>query len=142
MAIQTLYTGEATVTGAREGHARSNDGRLDVALSAPETLGGKNGKGTNPEQLFAAAWAGCFGGALEYMAKMKKISIGTVVVRAAVGVGPSTGGAFGLEAKMEVTVPGVDQATAEMLAAEADKACPYSNAVRGNVPVKMTVKAG
>jgi Ohr subfamily peroxiredoxin len=142
MAIQVLYTGDATVRGARHGAAESSDGKLKVTLSSPKSLGGDDGNGTNPEQLFAAAWGACFGGALEYIAKQKGISTGDVVIETKIGVGPSAAGAFGLVAEMTVTVPELTQADAEQLVGEADRSCPYSNAVRGNVEVALTAKGG
>jgi Ohr subfamily peroxiredoxin len=142
MAVQVLYTGDATVRGARHGQAESSDGKLKVALSAPKSLGGDDGAGTNPEQLFAAAWGACFGGALEYIARSKGIDATGVAIETKVGVGPSSTGAFGLTAAMTVTVPSLDQAAAEELVAAADKGCPYSNAVRGNVDAKITVVGG
>jgi lipoyl-dependent peroxiredoxin len=138
--MKVMYAGEATATGARHGSAESDDGRLKVDLSAPSSLGGNDGPGTNPEQLFAAAWASCFGGALEYVAQQKGVETGEVVVQAKVGVGPTEKGAFGLVGHLVVTVPKLDQAAAEQLVAEADLACPYSNAVRGNVEVTLVSK--
>jgi Ohr subfamily peroxiredoxin len=142
MAIQVLYTGDATVVGARHGSAESSDGKLKVALSTPKSLGGDDGAGTNPEQLFAAAWGACFGGALEYIARLKGLDVTGVTIATKVGVGPNASGVFGLTAEMTVTVPSLDQAAAEDLVAAADKGCPYSNAVRGNVDSKITVVGG
>ena len=142
MAVQVLYTGDAVVRGARHGSAESTDGKLKVQLSAPKALGGDDGAGTNPEQLFAAAWGACFGGALEYIARSTGVDASGVVIETKIGVGPTATGAFGLTAAMTVTVPSLDQAGAEELVAAADKGCPYSNAVRGNVEAKITVKGG
>ena len=142
MAIQVLYTGDATVRGARHGEASSSDCKLKVTLSMPKSLGGDDGNGTNPEQLFAAAWGACFGGALEYIVRQKALETGDVVIETKIGVGPSAAGAFGLVAQMTVTVPALNQADAEQLVQEADKSCPYSNAVRGNVEVTLTAVGG
>ena len=142
MAVQALYTGDATVRGARHGRAESSDGRLKVNLSTPRAMGGDDGPGTNPEQLFAAAWSACFGGAMEYIARQKNIQLGEVEIATKIGIGPGDGGVFGLTAEMTVNVPALSQAEAEKLVAEADVACPYSNAVRGNVPSKILVRGG
>ena len=142
MAVQALYTGDATVRGARHGRAESNDGRLKADLSTPKAMGGDDGPGTNPEQLFAAAWSACFGGAMEYIARQKNIQLGEVEITTKIGIGPGDGGVFGLTAEMTVNVPALSQAEAEKLVAEADVACPYSNAVRGNVPSKILVRSG
>jgi Ohr subfamily peroxiredoxin len=142
MAVQVLYTGDATVRGARHGHAESSDGNLKVTLAAPKSLGGDDGAGTNPEQLFAAAWGACFGGAMEYIARSKGLDVSDAAIETKIGVGPSSSGAFGLTAQMTVTIPSLDQAAAEELVAAADKGCPYSNAVRGNVESNITVIGG
>lgn len=140
MAVQVFYTGDATVRGARHGRAESSDGKLKVDLSAPKAMGGDDGAGTNPEQLFAAAWGACFGGALEYIARQRGMDVSDAEITTRIGVGPSDSGAFGLTAEMSITLPSLSKAEAEELVAAADQACPYSNAVRGNVEAKITAQ--
>jgi len=139
MAIQVLYTGDATVRGARHGRAESSDGRLKVDLSTPKAMFGDDGPGTNPEQLFAAAWGACFGGALEYIARQRGVDVSDAEITTRIGVGPADGGVFGLTAEMNVKLPSLEQAAAEELVAAADLACPYSNAVRGNIAAGISV---
>jgi Ohr subfamily peroxiredoxin len=139
MAVQVLYTGDATVRGARHGRTESSDGRLKVNLSTPKAMGGDDGAGTNPEQLFAAAWGACFGGALEYVARQRGLDVSDAEITTRIGVGPSGDGVFGLTAEIAVTLPSLDQQAAEELVAAADRACPYSNAVRGNIAAGISV---
>lgn len=132
---KTLYTATATAIGGRDGKARSDDGKLEVAIAPPRELGG-NGAGTNPEQLFAAGYAACFGSALSHVAKLQKIQTGPVSVTAKVAIGPA-GAGFGLAVELVVEVPELDRATAENLVATAHQVCPYSNATRGNIAVDL-----
>ena len=136
--MKVLYTANVTSEGARTGHVRSSDGLLDLDLALPPGMGG-NGNHTNPEQLFAAAYAACFGGSVEYLAKQAGRSTGVIKVRAQVGVVPAGGGFAGfiLRVELDVTIPEFDQASADHLVAEAHKTCPYSNAIRGNVEVVL-----
>lgn len=137
MTPDILYTAHATATGGRNGHARSDDGKLDLTLASPKELGG-NGAGTNPEQLFAAGYAACFIGAMKFAAGQDK-SLPQVPentsVSAAVGIGPRVDKGFGLAVELVVDLPGVARAAAEALIAQADTICPYSHATRGNIPV-------
>jgi len=136
---QTLYTAHATATGGRAGTAKSDDGRLDVTLSTPKGLGGDDGPGTNPEQLFAAGYAACFIGALKAIAGKQGISLpADVSINSSVGIGPIAGG-FGIEAALEVVLPGMDREAAQALVNAAHQVCPYSNATRGNIEVTLTV---
>jgi len=136
---QTLYTAHATATGGRAGTAKSDDGRLDVTLSTPKGLGGDNGPGTNPEQLFAAGYAACFIGALKAVAGKQGSALpADVSIGASVGIGPIPAG-FGIEAALEVSVPGMDREAATALVNAAHQVCPYSNATRGNIEVTLTV---
>lgn len=129
------YTARTHVTGGRDGAARSDDGRLDVTLSSP----GTSGKGTNPEQLFAAGYSACFIGALKAAGGKLKIAVPQdVAVDAEVDLGPIPN-AYGIAARLAVHLPGLDQATAEKLVEAAHQVCPYSNATRGNIDVKLTV---
>jgi len=134
---RVAYTAVATATGGRAGHARSDDGTLDVDLRVPQEMGGPGG-GTNPEQLFAAGYAACFQGALAVAGRRRKVDTSGSLVSCRVSIGP-VGKAFGLAVELDVEVPGVDAATCEQLAAEAHEVCPYSNATRGNIAV--TVRA-
>lgn len=132
---KTLYTATATAIGGRDGKARSDDGKLEVAIAPPRELGG-NGAGTNPEQLFAAGYAACFGSALSHVARLQKIQTGPVAVTAKVAIGPA-GAGFGLAVELVVDVPELDRASAEALIATAHQVCPYSNATRGNIAVDL-----
>ncbi len=139
-ALQSVaYTAKAAATGGREGTAKSDDGRLDVALSTPKGLGGDDGQGTNPEQLFAAGYAACFIGALKLVAGQAKVKLPTDTrIDSEVSIGPIEGG-FGIAVKLAVFVGDVDKATAEALVAKAHEVCPYSNATRGNIAVELSV---
>ena len=143
MAIdQALYTAHATSTGGRAGSAKSSDERINLQLSTPKELGGDNGPGTNPEQLFAAGYSACFIGAMKAVAARQKIALpADVSIAASVSIGPMTGkaGAFGIAVTMVVTVPGMDKAAAEALVSTAHEVCPYSNATRGNIDVALSV---
>ncbi len=141
--MKTLYTAVATATGGRTGHAESSDGILAVDLTVPKEMGGKIGMvGTNPEQLFAAGYAACFGGALDYLAQQRKIETGTVSVTAEVGIGPNDTGSFSLSVALSVVVPALSQADAEALVHDAHQVCPYSSAVKGNIDVALSVRGG
>ena len=137
--MTTLYTTRATVVGGRDGHARSEDGLLDVQLSMPKALGGKE-TGTNPEQLFAAGYAACFQSALAHVARTQKIGLTGSTVTAQVGLAAQEVG-FRLEIALEVETQGLSQVDAEALVATAHQVCPYSNATRNNVDVAIAVKA-
>jgi len=143
MAIdKALYTAHATSTGGRAGTTASDDGRFESALSTPKALGGDDGAGTNPEQLFAAGYSACFIGAMKAVAARQKISLpADVSIKAEVSIGPMTGkeGAFSVAVTMVISVPGMDKAAAEALVATAHEVCPYSNATRGNIDVTLTV---
>lgn len=130
-----LYTAVATATAGREGRARSDDGLLDVALAPPRALGG-NGAGTNPEQLFAAGYAACFGSALGHVARAKKITTGPVSITAQVTIGP-VGQGFGLAVELVASIPELPREQAEALLRAAHEVCPYSNATRGNIAVDV-----
>ena len=134
-----LYETEVTAMGGRDGKAASADGLLSVSLSVPKSLGGPGGEGTNPEQLFAAGYAACFLGAVKLVARTRKItpSAETSVV-ARVAMGPVPVG-YALSVELKVSLPGVEKAVAEEFVAGAHARCPYSNATRGNIDVKLTV---
>ena len=142
--MQVRYTAEVTTVGARSGHATSSDGLLDIPLALPAEMGGTGGA-TNPEQLFAAGYAGCFGGAVEYVAGLQKLTTGTVTVKARVGLGrcdPGECEGFTIKVDLDVTLPELDQAAAEALAEAAHRVCPYSNATRNNIAVTVTAHGG
>ena len=135
MSIDVKYS-----TGGRDGHARSDDGRIDVALSTPRELGGAGGTGSNPEQLFAAGYSACFIGALKVAGQQLKVKIpDAVTVSATVGIGPRAEGGFGITTDLAVSLPGIERDTAERLVEAAHQICPYSNATRGNVDVGLTL---
>jgi osmotically inducible protein OsmC len=141
MPTKVLYHTTATATGGRDGHAATSDGALAVTLATPKELGG-NGQGNNPEQLFATGYAACFLGAMKFAAGQDKALPrvpADASVTATVGIGPRADKGFGIEVKLEVTLPGVERAAAEALVAEADTICPYSHATRGNITVTLAV---
>ncbi|HOY78325.1 MAG TPA: organic hydroperoxide resistance protein [Hyphomonadaceae bacterium] len=140
MTVKVAYSTTATATGGRDGSARTSDGSFEVALGLPKELGG-NGKGNNPEQLFAAGYAACFLGAMKAVAaggKHAKVPA-DATVSATVGIGPREPKGFGLTVKLDVSLPGVDRAAAEALVHEAHEVCPYSNATRNNIDVALNV---
>jgi osmotically inducible protein OsmC len=133
------YIAKATATGGREGSAKSDDGRLDVTLSTPKGLGGDDGQGTNPEQLFAAGYAACFIGALKFVAGAKKRSLpADTHINSEVSIGAIDGG-FGIAVKLAVSLGDMDKAEAQIMVDKAHKVCPYSNATRGNIEVTLSV---
>ena len=136
---KVLYTAEASVTGGREGHARTNDGRLDVELDVPREMGGTGGPGTNPEQLFAAGYAACFQSALLRIATGRKLDVTGWRITARVGIGPLATGGFGLTAALDLHAPQIDRDEALELMTRAHETCPYSRATRGNIDVTLTV---
>ena len=133
------YSAKATATGGREGVAKSDDGRLDVNLSTPKGLGGDDGQGTNPEQLFAAWYAACFIGALKFVAGSEKIALPSdTYINSEVSIGAIEGG-FGIAVKLAVSLGDMDKAAAQELVNKAHQVCPYSNATRGNIEVELSV---
>lgn len=140
MTVDVKYETEARATGGRDGHASTADGALDVKLSTPRELGGAGGGGTNPEQLFAAGYAACFIGALRAAGQQQKVRIpDDVAVSAKVGIGPRAAGGFGITAALIVDLPGIERAEAQKLVEAAHQICPYSNATRGNLDVRLTL---
>ncbi|ATL68415.1 organic hydroperoxide resistance protein [Nocardia terpenica] len=137
--MTVLYTAEALATGdGRNGHARTTDGKVDVALSIPKEMGG-TGEGTNPEQLFAAGYAACFHSALRLVARQAGANVDDSAVGAKVGIGPDETGGFRLEVTLEVSLPHLTHEQARELADRAHQVCPYSNATRGNIDVRVVV---
>lgn len=139
--MNILYRTSATSTGGRTGHGRSIDGVLDVNLTTPKELGGDGATGTNPEQLFATGYSACFLGALKFVAGQRKIKVPEdATVTANVGIGPRDDGkGFGLDVALAVDLPGIDTATAQELVDAAHIVCPYSEATRGNLDVRLSV---
>jgi len=136
-----LYEAEVTATGGRDGKAASDDGLLSVSLSLPKSLGGPGGPGTNPEQLFAAGYAACFLGAVKLVARTCKVTPSAEpTVTAKVGMGPvAVAVGYALTVELKVLLPGLEKSVAEEVVAGAHERCPYSNATRGNIDVKLTV---
>src|SRR5918992_549027 len=131
--IKPLFTATATAQGGRNGHTESSDGIVHADLSVPKEMGGPGKPGTaTPEHLFAAGYAACFGGALDFVAKQKKRNAANAKVASAVSIGPREGGGFGLAVKMRIEEKGIAQAELAELVREAhEKICPYSHATRG-----------
>jgi len=135
---EVLYRASAEATGGRDGHAVSSDGVLDVKLTTPKTMGGDGGEGTNPEQLFAAGYSACFIGAMKFVAGRDKLPMPEdASIEGEVGIGQIPDG-FGIEVELKISLPGMDDGEAEKLINAAHKVCPYSNATRGNIDVKLT----
>ena len=140
MGVQAIYSTVATATGGRDGRAASQDGALDVSLSTPREMGGGGGTGTNPEQLFAAGYSACFIGAMKFVASQDGQKVpADAKVTATVGIGPRSEGGFGITVALEVALPGMAREEAQALVEKADATCPYSNALRGNVDVALSV---
>ena len=130
---KVLYTAKAHTTGGRDGASRTDDGRLDIKLSPP----GTPGNGTNPEQLFAAGYSACFIGAMKAVAGKMKVTLpADLAIDAEVDLGP-TPGAYGIAARLNISLPGMDRAAAQALVDAAHQVCPYSNATRGNIDVAI-----
>jgi osmotically inducible protein OsmC len=132
---KVLYTAKTHTTGGRDGASKTSDGRLDVTLSSP----GTSGTGTNPEQLFAAGYSACFIGAMKAVAGKMKVTLpADLAIDAEVDLGPIPN-AYGIAARMNVSLPGMERAAAQALVDAAHQVCPYSNATRGNIDVTITV---
>jgi len=137
--MDALYTAVATATHGRDGRAFTNDGKVDVKLAPPVELGG-NGEGTNPEQLFAAGYAACFGSALGLVGRAAKVDVSDAAVTAEVGIGKQ-GEGFGLKVTLRVELPDtLDETTGRKLVEQAHQVCPYSNATRGNIDVDLVIE--
>jgi lipoyl-dependent peroxiredoxin len=137
--IKILYTAEATAVGGRAGHARTNDGRVDVDLDIPSEMGGTGGPGTNPEQLLAAGWAACFQSSMQRFAFMLEVDLTDTRVTARIGIGLLKSGGQGLAAALDLDAPGISHEDAVELMNRAHESCPYSRATRGNIDVTLTV---
>ena len=133
---KVLYTAKTHTTGGRvNGASRSSDGHLEITLSTPGTAG----SGTNPEQLFAAGWSACFEGAMGIAARKMRITLtADLAIDAEVDL-CTTAGAYFLQARLNVSVPGVEREVAQNLVDAAHQTCPYSKAIRGNVDVLINL---
>ncbi|HEY5850303.1 MAG TPA: organic hydroperoxide resistance protein [Lysobacter sp.] len=132
---KVLYTAKTHTTGGRNGESQSSDGRLDIKLSSP----GSSGSGTNPEQLFAAGWSACFIGAIGKAAADKTIKLPTdLAVDTEVDLGQGADG-YALQARLNVSLPGLDPVVARELVEAAHQTCPYSKATRGNINVTINL---
>ncbi|MEM5459565.1 MULTISPECIES: organic hydroperoxide resistance protein [Paraburkholderia] len=136
---KVLYRAHAHVTGGRDGRATVPESNLDLKLTTPKELGGGGGDGTNPEQLFAAGYSACFIGALRAVSAREKITLPKdVAIDGSVGIGQIPNG-FGIEVELKISLPGMDRAEAQALIDKAHVVCPYSNATRNNIDVKLTL---
>ena len=134
-----LYRAHAKATGGREGHATTSDNVLDVKLTTPKELGGAGAIGANPEQLFAAGYAACFIGAMKFVAGQKKVQLpDDLSISSTVGIGQIPGG-FGIEVDLQVSGPGMDKGELQAIVDAAHHVCPYSNATRNNIDVRLSV---
>lgn len=140
MSIETvLYKAHAKATGGREGRAVSSDNVLDVKLTTPKELGGAGAVGTNPEQLFAAGYAACFIGAMKFVAGTKKVKLpDDLSISSTVGIGKIPAG-FGIEVDLVINAPGMEKAEVQAIVDAAHQVCPYSNATRNNIDVRLSV---
>lgn len=140
MSVQVLYTTHATATGGRDGRVTTVDGSLDLTMSTPTALGGNGTPGNNPEQLFAAAYGVCFLASMKFVATQGGPQVPErASVTATVGIGPHSQGAFGLDVQLDIALPGLAPADADSLVRRAHLICPYSNATRNNVPVRLVI---
>ena len=142
--IQPLFTATATSVGGRNGHTESSDHIVSADLSVPKAMGGPGKPGTaTPEHLFAAGYAACFGGALDFVGKQHKQDAAKAKITCAVSIGPREGGGFGIAVKLRVEDKSLKQADLAALVQEAhEKICPYSHATRGNVAVQLEIIGG
>jgi len=140
MAFQPLYTAVATAHGGRTGHVASDDGLIDISLAMPTALGGPGGKGTNPEQLFAAGYSACFESALRLVARLQKAPLQDASITARVTIGKTDDGGYGLSVELRGKLTGVEKTAGQALMEAAHQVCPYSRATRGNIPVKLLVE--
>lgn len=137
--MKTLYTTKVTATGGRNGKVKSENGVLDLEVKMPKALGGANDDFTNPEMLFAAGYAACFDSALNRIISLSKIKTGETTVTAEVSIGQIDNSGFGLAVQLDVNIPEVSIEEARSLTEKAHEICPYSNATRNNIEVKLSV---
>ena len=140
MSVNVLYKTSASATGGRDGEAQTADGSLTFKLSTPKELGGAGGPGNNPEQLFAAGYSACFIGAMKFVASQGGPKVPPdAKITTTVGIGPRSEGGFGLDIQLDIELPGLSKEEATTLVEKAHQVCPYSNATRNNVPVRLNV---
>lgn len=137
--MKTLYTTSVTAIGGRNGHVKSDNGILELDVQSPKSLGGTSDDFANPEMLFAAGYSSCFGSALSLVIGKEKIETGETSVTAKVSLGQIDNGGYGLAVEMDVNIPGVSLEEAQRLTEKAHQICPYSNATRNNIEVKLAV---
>lgn len=136
--MKVLYTAVVTTKSGRNGQSVSSDEKLHVNLSLPVEMGG-TGKGTNPEQLFAAGYSACFGSAIDFVAQKSKKPVKDIEVTAHVSIGPREDLGFQLAVRLDIKLPGIARTDAESLVAEAHQVCPYSHSIKGNVDVQLNI---
>lgn len=137
--MKTLYTTKVTATGGRNGHVKSDNGVLDLEVKMPKALGGANDDFANPEMLFAAGYSACFDSALNRVISLSKTKTRETTVTAEVSIGQLENGGFGLAVQLDVNIPEVSLEEAQSLTEKAHEICPYSNATRNNIEVKLSV---
>lgn len=137
--MNTLYTTSVTATGGRDGKVKSENGVLELEVKSPKALGGKNDDFANPEMLFAAGYSACFGSALNLVIQQSKSAASDTSVTAKVSIGKIGNGGYGLAVEMDVNISGVSLEEAQQLTDKAHQICPYSNATRNNIEVKLAV---
>jgi Ohr subfamily peroxiredoxin len=137
--MKTLYTTNVTAKGGRDGHVKSENGILELDVRTPKALGGASDDFANPEMLFAAGYSACFDSALNLVIRKSRIETGETTVNAKVSIGQIENGGFGLAVELDVNIPGVSQEEAQSLIEKAHQVCPYSNATRNNIEVKLAV---
>jgi Ohr subfamily peroxiredoxin len=137
--MKAIYTAEATATGGRNGHVKSNNDILDLQVRSPRAMGGTSDDYPNPEMLFAAGYSACFDSALNLVIKKGQIKTGETSITAKISIGQIENGGFGLAAELAINIPEVSLEEAQKLAEQAHQVCPYSNATRGNIEVELTV---
>ena len=141
MPVQPIFTAHATSTGGRNGHTAADDGLISVDLSVPKAMGGPGKPNTTtPEHLFAAGYAACLGGAIDYQANQLKLKPSSLEVKPGVTIGKSDDGGFGLAVELDVTVGGLSEEDAKKIVEAGHAFCPYSKAIKGNVDVTLNVK--
>ena len=140
MSVNVLYKTSASATGGRDGEAQTTDGSLKFKLATPKELGGAGGPGNNPEQLFAAGYSACFIGAMKFVASKGGPKVPPdAKITTTVGIGPRSEGGFGLDIQLDISLPGLSKEEAQALVDKAHQVCPYSNATRNNVPVRLNL---
>jgi Ohr subfamily peroxiredoxin len=138
--MRTLYTAVSTAHGGRDGHVRSSDGIVDLDLKTPKAMGGPGGAGTNPEQLFAAGYAACFESAMRSVARKQKKSLADASITGHVSFNVTDDGKYVLSVELHGKVEGLSRDDTQALMQAAHEVCPYSNATRGNIEVKLIVE--